>query len=88
MARSIRFVFARSLRRYLWGAGGWKPRWANALGPGNDWAESWKSAITGSDQSVVQFGPLAGVNTRRLSASSPAEAARANITLSHGSPCC
>ena len=36
------------------------------LPPGDDWAESWEIADHGADQSIVEFGPLAGTTLREL----------------------
>ncbi len=51
--------FQPILRRYLWG-GRRLESLGKALGPGNDYAESWEIVDRGADQSVVAAGPLAG----------------------------
>ena len=37
-----------------------------ALGPGNDYAESWEVCDHGADQSIVDAGPLAGTTLGEL----------------------
>ncbi len=51
--------FQPILRRYLWG-GRRLESLGKALGPGDDFAESWEIVDRGADQSVVTAGPLAG----------------------------
>ena len=52
--------FSPILRRYLWGGRRLESSLGKALGPGNDWAESWEICDHAKDQSRVEFGPLAG----------------------------
>jgi len=58
--------FRPILRQYLWGG----LRLATSLGkklpPGDRWAESWEVSDHGPDQSVVEFGPLAGTTLGQL----------------------
>jgi mannose-6-phosphate isomerase len=58
--------FRPILRSYLWGG----RRLGTSLGkplPADDvWAESWEIADHGADQSVVEFGPLAGTTLHEL----------------------
>ena len=48
------------------GGGGWKPCSARHLGPGEHFAESWEIVDHGADQSVVEYGPLAGTTLGEL----------------------
>lgn len=52
--------FRPVLRKYIWGGRRLETSLGKALPPGNDWAESWEICDHGADQSVVEFGPLAG----------------------------
>lgn len=52
--------FRPLLRQYLWGGRRLATLLGKPLGPGDDYAESWEVVDRGEDQSVVQFGPLAG----------------------------
>jgi mannose-6-phosphate isomerase len=52
--------FRPLLRRYIWGGRRLERSLGKRLPPGDDWAESWEICDRGADQSVVEFGPLAG----------------------------
>ena len=58
--------FRPILRRYLWGGRRLEDGLGKHLAPGNDWAESWEICDRGTDQSVVEFGPLAGTTLGQL----------------------
>ncbi len=58
--------FRPVLRRYLWGGRRLETALGKLLPPGDDWAESWEIVDRGSDQSVVEFGPLAGTTLGQL----------------------
>jgi mannose-6-phosphate isomerase len=58
--------FRPILRRYLWGGRRLDTALGKHLGLGNDWAESWEVSDHGADQSVVEYGPLAGVTLGQL----------------------
>lgn len=53
-------------RRYLWGGRRFESLLGKTLPPGGDWAESWEISDHGADQSVVEFGPLAGMTLHEL----------------------
>jgi mannose-6-phosphate isomerase len=57
--------FHSILRRYLWG-GRRLETLGKALGPGNDYAESWEIVDHGADQSVAADGPLEGHTLHEL----------------------
>jgi mannose-6-phosphate isomerase len=52
--------FEPILRRYLWGGRRLATELGKAIGPGNDYAESWEIVDHGPDQSRAIAGPLAG----------------------------
>ncbi len=58
--------FRPILRRYLWGGRRLAALLGKPLGPGDDYAESWEVVDHGEDQSVVQYGPLAGATLAEL----------------------
>jgi mannose-6-phosphate isomerase len=58
--------FQPILRRYLWGGRRFESSLGRTLPPGDDWAESWEISDHGADQSIVEFGPLAGTTLREL----------------------
>ena len=58
--------FRPILRRYLWGGRRLETVLGKRLASGNDWGESWEICDHGSDQSVVEFGPLAGTTLGQL----------------------
>ena len=58
--------FRPVFRRYVWGGRRLESSLGKALPPGNDWAESWEICDRSSDQSVVEFGPLAGTTLGEL----------------------
>jgi mannose-6-phosphate isomerase len=60
MASLYPLRFRPIFRQYLWGGRRLESSLGKSLPPGNDWAESWEMADHGADQSVVEFGPLAG----------------------------
>ncbi len=53
-------------RRYLWGGRRLGTVLGKAIGPGDDYAESWEIVDHGEDQSRVAAGPLAGVTLGEL----------------------
>jgi mannose-6-phosphate isomerase len=58
--------FRPILRDYLWGGRRLETLLGKPLPPGDRWAESWEIADHGSDQSVVEFGALAGTTLNEL----------------------
>ena len=58
--------FGPILKRYLWGGRRLQSVLGKELPPGDDYAESWELVDHGDDQSVVQYGPLAGATLERL----------------------
>lgn len=58
--------FKPVFRRYLWGGRRLETALGKPLPPGDDYAESWELADHGADQSVVEAGPLSGVELHRL----------------------
>jgi mannose-6-phosphate isomerase len=52
--------FRPLLRRYVWGGRKLERVLGKPLPPGDDWAESWEICDREPNQSVVEFGPLAG----------------------------
>jgi len=58
--------FQSILRRYIWGGRRLETALGKPLGPGDDYAESWEICDHGSDQSVVESGPLAGTTLGEL----------------------
>ena len=63
--RSTLCVFARFSSDTSGGAG-LATELGKALGPGDDYAESWEICDRGADQSVVEGGPLAGASLATL----------------------
>ncbi|MFM2093621.1 MAG: putative mannose-6-phosphate isomerase GmuF [Planctomycetota bacterium] len=63
--------FAPLFRRYLWGGRRLESHLGKAIGEGDDYAESWEIVDRRSDQSTVQFGPLAGQTLHELAARDP-----------------
>jgi mannose-6-phosphate isomerase len=58
--------FRPLLRRYIWGGRRLGTLLGKPIGPETDYAESWEICDHGPDQSVVEFGPLAGVTLGQL----------------------
>ncbi len=58
--------FRPIFRRYLWGGRRLDSSLGKPIDAGNDWAESWEICDHGPDQSLVQFGPLAGTSLGEL----------------------
>jgi mannose-6-phosphate isomerase len=58
--------FAPVFRRYLWGGRRLGAVLGKAIGPENDYAESWEIVDRGEDQSRVLAGPLAGKTLAEL----------------------
>jgi mannose-6-phosphate isomerase len=58
--------FCPILRPYPWGGRRLETSLGKPLPPGDHWAESWEVADHGPDQSIVEFGPLAGTTLGRL----------------------
>ena len=58
--------FRPILRQYIWGGRKLESSLGKRLGPGNNWAESWEVCDHGADQSIVEFGPLAGTTLGQL----------------------
>lgn len=52
--------FRPVFRRYLWGGRRLGTMLNKPIGDGDDYAESWEVVDHGDDQSIVEFGPLAG----------------------------
>jgi mannose-6-phosphate isomerase len=52
--------FRLLVRRYLWGSRRLETCLGKPIGPGSDYAESWEVCDHGTDQSVIDHGPLAG----------------------------
>ena len=53
-------------KRYMWGGRRFETSLGRALGPGENYAESWEICDHGADQSVVCRGPLAGATLGEL----------------------
>ncbi len=66
MTRLYPLRFRLLVKRYLWGNRGLATCLGKALGPGNDYAESWEVCDHGADQSIVAQGPLAGTTLGEL----------------------
>jgi len=66
MSELYPFRFQPLLRRYLWGGRKLGTVLGKPIGPEDDYAESWEVVDHGPDQSVVLFGPLAGVSLGEL----------------------
>lgn len=64
--------FEPLFRRYLWGGRRLGTMLGKAIGPGEDYAESWEIVDHGDDQSVVLNGPLAGRTLGELVREQPA----------------
>jgi mannose-6-phosphate isomerase len=60
--------FRPILRQYLWGGSRFESSLGRLLPPGGDFAESWEVVDHGTDQSVVDVGPLAGTTLHELMA--------------------
>ncbi len=58
--------FRLLVRRYLWGGRRLETVLGKSLAAGNDYAESWEVCDHGDDQSIVDFGPLAGTSLGKL----------------------
>jgi mannose-6-phosphate isomerase len=58
--------FRPIFRRYLWGGRRLGTMLGKAIGPEDDYAESWELVDHGDDQSVVRAGPLAGMTLGEL----------------------
>ncbi|MGI8981385.1 MAG: type I phosphomannose isomerase catalytic subunit [Pirellulaceae bacterium] len=61
MAQLPPLRFAPLFKRYLWGGRQLGTLLGKAIGKGEDYAESWEVADHGTDQSVVDGGPLTGM---------------------------
>jgi mannose-6-phosphate isomerase len=66
MASLYPLRFRPILRRYLWGGRRLESSLGKPLPPGDDWAESWEISDHGTDQSIVESGPLAGRTLHEL----------------------
>jgi mannose-6-phosphate isomerase len=64
--------FQPLFRRYLWGGRRLGTMLGKAIGPGDDYAESWEIVDHGDDQSIVVNGPLAGRTLGELVREQPA----------------
>jgi mannose-6-phosphate isomerase len=64
--------FQPLFRRYLWGGRRLGTMLGKAIGPGDDYAESWEIVDHGDDQSVVLNGPLVGRTLGELVREQPA----------------
>jgi mannose-6-phosphate isomerase len=53
-------------KRYLWGGRKFETCLGKSLGPGQNYAESWEICDHGADQSLVAWGPLAGMTLAAL----------------------
>ena len=60
------FRFEPLFRRYLWGGRRLQTVLGKTLGDENDYAESWEVVDHGNEQSVIQYGPMAGKNLREI----------------------
>ena len=60
------FRFRPLFKRYLWGGRRLGTVLGKAIGPGEDYAESWEVADHDQGQSVVANGPLAGKTLHEL----------------------
>ena len=58
--------FRPIFRQYLWGGRRFESSLGKPLPPGDDFAESWEVSDHGTDQSIVDFGRLAGTTLREL----------------------
>ena len=58
--------FRPIFRQYLWGGRRLNTVLGKSLGEGDDFAESWELVDHGEDQSVVEFGDLAGMTLHEL----------------------
>jgi mannose-6-phosphate isomerase len=58
--------FRPLFRRYIWGNRRLATQLGKAIGPENDYAESWEICDHNEDQSVVEAGPLAGASLGAL----------------------
>ncbi len=58
--------FRPVFRRYLWGGRRLQSHLGKQIGDGDDYAESWEIVDRGADQSIVQYGPLAGQTLHQL----------------------
>ena len=58
--------FRLLVRRYIWGGRRLETCLGKAIGPGNDYAESWEVCDHGADQSIVDQGPLADASLGEL----------------------
>ena len=55
-------LFTPLYRRYIWGGRRFAAAFSRPLPAGDDYAESWELVDRGDDQSIVRFGPLAGLS--------------------------
>jgi mannose-6-phosphate isomerase len=58
--------FRLLVRRYIWGGRRLETVLGKAIGQDNDYAESWEVCDRGADQSIVDYGPLAGTSLGEL----------------------
>ena len=66
MNRLYPLCFRPILRQYLWGGRRLKTLLGKEIGPESDYAESWEVCDHGSDQSIVENGPLRGTTLAQL----------------------
>ena len=58
-------------RQYIWGGCKFQALFGRDLPPGETFAESWETVDHDEDQSIVEFGPLAGKTLHELVSSDP-----------------
>ena len=58
--------FEPVFRQYIWGGRRLETVLGKPIGQGHDYAESWEVVDHGDDQSVVAFGPLAGMTLKQI----------------------
>jgi mannose-6-phosphate isomerase len=91
MASLYPLRFRPLLRPYPWGGRRLETSLGKPLPPGDHWAESWEISDHGSDQSIVEFGPLAGTTLGQLVAQRGLELlgrhGRTDIPVCHGPVC-
>ncbi|MEN6406213.1 MAG: type I phosphomannose isomerase catalytic subunit [Thermoguttaceae bacterium] len=60
--------FRPIFKRAIWGGRRFETVLGKRLPPGDDWSESWEVCDHDADQSIVEFGPLAGATLEQLTA--------------------
>jgi mannose-6-phosphate isomerase len=65
--------FQSLYKQYLWGGRKFETTLGKSLGPGENYAESWEICDHGADQSLVAWGPLAGMTLAALVARNGSE---------------